>query len=54
MEAVMVVDPLGDLQVSIDALQLKDVNPMKAVMQHLTNKISSITVDQVSSSRTGY
>ena len=43
----MIVDPLGDLQVSVDALNLEETNPMKAVMMHLTSKISIMTVEQI-------
>ena len=43
----MVVDPLGDLQVSVDAFNLEETTPMKAVMMHLTNKISTMTVEQI-------
>ena len=46
----MVVDPLGevaDLQLAIDALELDEANPMVAVMTLMTNKISSMTIQQV-------
>ena len=32
---VMVVDPLGDLQVSVDALNFEETNPMKTVIMQL-------------------
>ena len=47
MVDVIVVDPLGDLQVSVDAFNLEETTPMKAVMMHLTNKISTMTVEQI-------
>ena len=46
----MVVDPLGevaDLQVAIDALELDEANLMVAVMNLMTKKISSMTLQQV-------
>ena len=46
----MVVDPLGevaDLQIAIDALELEETSPMKAVMIHMTNKIYSKSIQQV-------
>ena len=50
MVKVIVVDPLGevvDLQVAIDALELEETSPMKAVMIHMTNKIYSKSIQQV-------
>ena len=50
VEGVMVVNPLGevaDFQVAIDALELDEANPMVAVMTLMTNKISSMTIQQV-------
>ena len=46
----MVVDPLGDvegLQISVDALNLEETDPMKAVMMHMTSNISSMTIQQI-------
>ena len=37
---------MEDLQESLDSLKLEEENPMKAVVIHLTNRISTMTVDQ--------
>ena len=38
---------MADLQVAIDALELADTSPRKAVLVQMTNKISSLTIKQV-------
>ena len=55
IEEFMVVDPLGgevaDIQLATDALELDDANPMVALMTLMTSKISSLSLQQVTSKK---
>ena len=55
VEEVIVVDLLGggvaDIQLAIDALELDVANPLVALMTLFTSKISSLSLQQVTSKK---